>query len=54
LRGGDRKIAACILVDTLRDADAARVRATLEREFGATAETGVYRLLCETTRSGSS
>lgn len=51
LRGGDRKIAACIMVDALREADAARARAALVREFGETAETGIYRLLCEVTRS---
>ena len=51
LRGGDRKIAACIWVDALREADAERVRTALMREFGAAADTGVYRLLCESTRS---
>jgi hypothetical protein len=51
LRGGDRKIAACIWVDALREGDAARARSALEREFGTTAETGIYRLLCEATRS---
>ncbi len=51
LRGGDRKIAACIVVDTLREADAERARAALTREFGAAADIGVYRLLCAVTRS---
>lgn len=51
LRGGDRKIAACILVDALREADADRARATLLREFGDAADIGVYRLVCEVTRS---
>jgi hypothetical protein len=53
LRGGDRKIAACIMVDALREADAARARATLLGEFGEAAEIGMYRLLCEVTRSGA-
>ena len=52
LRGGDRKTAACILVDALREADAAgRARSALLREFGEAANTGVYRLLCAITRS---
>lgn len=51
LRGGDRKIAACILVDALREADAERARAALQREFGDAAEIGVYRFLCEIGRS---
>jgi hypothetical protein len=51
LRGGDRKIAACILVDVLRETDAERARATLSRAFGDAAEIGVYRLLCELQRS---
>ena len=51
LRGGDRKIAACIVVDTLRPSDAERVHSVLLQEFGATAETGVYQLLCEITRA---
>jgi hypothetical protein len=51
LRGGDRKIAGCIMVDALRDADAERARATLSRAFGGAAEIGVYRLLCELGRS---
>lgn len=53
LRGGDRKMAACILVDALREADAARARSALLREFGDAANTGVYRLLCAITRSDS-
>ena len=51
LRGGDRKIAACIFVDTLRDADAARAADTLQGEFGAAVEIGVYRLVAEIGRS---
>jgi hypothetical protein len=46
LRGGDRKIEACLLVETLRVPDAERIAATLATEFPNT-EVGVYRLLCE-------
>ena len=52
LRGGDRKIDACIIVDALREADAERARETLVWEFGEAAEIGVYRFLCSATRSG--
>jgi hypothetical protein len=52
LRGGDRKIAACIVVDALREADAERARAALAREFGGATEIGVYRLLCELGQKG--
>lgn len=51
LRGGDRKIAGCIMVDALREADAERARAALAREFGGAAEIGVYRFLCELMRA---
>jgi hypothetical protein len=47
LRGGDRKIAACLVIQTLREGDAGRVSAGLSRDFGASAEIGVYRLLSE-------
>jgi hypothetical protein len=48
LRGGDRKVEACLLVETLRMPDAERVAAALASEFRGT-EIGVYRLLCEIT-----
>lgn len=47
LRGGDRKIAACLMVDTLRPADAERVAQQLQATYGSTAEIGLYRLVCE-------
>lgn len=47
LRGRDRKIAACAVVETLRQSDAEGVRDQLIREFGVTAEIDIYRLLCE-------
>jgi hypothetical protein len=46
LRGGDRKIEACLLVETLRVPDAERIAAALASEFQRTT-IGVYRLLCE-------
>jgi hypothetical protein len=46
LRGGDRRIEACLLVETLRVPDAERVAAALASQF-APASIGVYRLLCE-------
>ncbi len=51
LRGGDRKIEACLLVETLRVPDAERVAAALASEFPAAA-VGVYRLLCEIRPGG--
>lgn len=46
LRGGDKKIAGCLFVETLREADARRVADALSSQYpGAT--TGVYRLLCD-------
>jgi len=46
LRGGDRKIEACLLVETLRVGDAEKIAAALASRFRGTA-IGVYRLLCE-------
>jgi hypothetical protein len=46
LRGGDRRIEACLLVETLRVGDAERIAAALASRFPSTA-IGVYRLLCE-------
>jgi hypothetical protein len=51
LRGGDRKIEACLLVETLRVPDAEKIAAALANEFPR-AETGVYRLLCEINANG--
>ncbi len=47
LRGGDRSMQACLLVETLRVPDAERIAAALAMRFAA-ADIGVYRLLCET------
>jgi hypothetical protein len=46
LRGGDRKIEACLIVETLRMADADKIAEGLSRRFPQAA-VGVYRLLCE-------
>ena len=46
LRGGDRKIEACLLVETLRVPDAEWVSTALKSEF-PNADIGVYRLLCD-------
>jgi hypothetical protein len=46
LRGGDRRIAACLVIETLRVVDAQRMAAALADRF-AGASIGVFRLLCE-------
>jgi hypothetical protein len=46
LRGGDRKIDACLLVETLRLPQAERIASALAVAFPQ-ATLGVYRLLCE-------
>jgi len=52
LRGGDRRIAACMVVETLRLSDAERVHAQLASELGVGAELGIYRLLCQLASGG--
>lgn len=52
LRGGDRKIEACLLVETLRVSVAEQIAAAFANEFPET-EIGIYRLLCEITASGA-
>jgi hypothetical protein len=51
LRGGDRKIEMCLLVETLRVPEAEKIAVALATEFPGT-EIGVYRLLCEITANG--
>jgi hypothetical protein len=46
LRGGDRRIEACLYVETLREEDAGKIAGTLSGQFSSAAA-GVYRLLCE-------
>jgi hypothetical protein len=50
LRGGDEKIKACLMVDTLRQADAEKIGADLSRQFPQ-ANVGVFRVLCQLGRS---
>lgn len=49
LRGGDKKIKGCLMVDTLRQGDAEALGARLAKEF-AGAEVGVFRVLCQIGR----
>jgi len=49
LRGGDRKIKACLMVDTLRQADAVSLGANLASQLPQ-ADVGVFRVLCHLGR----
>ncbi len=51
LRGGDKKIKACLIVDTLRQADAEKLGERLSQQF-AGAEVGVFRVLCQLGQGG--
>jgi hypothetical protein len=46
LRGGDKKIKACLMVDTLRQSEAEKLGERLARQFAGT-EIGVFRVLCQ-------
>ncbi len=46
LRGGDKKIKACLMADTLRQADAEKLGQRLSKQF-AQADVGVFRVLCQ-------
>lgn len=46
LRGGDKKIKVCLMVDTLRQANAETIGARLTKDFPR-AEVGVFRVLCQ-------
>jgi hypothetical protein len=46
LRGGDKKIKACLMVDTLRQQEAEKLGDRLAEQF-AGAEVGVFRVLCQ-------
>jgi hypothetical protein len=52
LRGGDKKIKACLIVDTLRQADAEKLGDQLGKQFPA-AEIGVFRVLCQLGNGGA-
>ncbi len=49
LRGGDKKIKACLMVDTLRQGEAEKLGERLAKRF-AGAEVGVFRVLCQLGR----
>ena len=49
LRGGDRKIRGCLMIDTLRQREAERISETLSGRF-AGADVGVFRVLCQLGR----
>ena len=49
LRGGDKKIKACLMVDTLRQPEAEKLGARLSKEFSG-ADVGVFRVLCQLGR----
>jgi hypothetical protein len=49
LRGGDKKIKACLMVDTLRQDDAEKIGERLSKEFTG-ADVGVFRVLCQLGR----
>jgi hypothetical protein len=46
LRGGDKKIKVCLMVDTLRQGDAEELGQRLAKQF-ARADVGVFRVLCQ-------
>ncbi len=46
LRGGDRKITACLMIDTLRQSDAEKLATRLAGQF-PTADVGAFRVLCQ-------
>jgi hypothetical protein len=46
LRGGDKKIKACLMVDTLHQGDAENLGQRLTKQF-AKADVGVFRVLCQ-------
>jgi hypothetical protein len=49
LRGGDKKIRSCLMVDMLRQADAEKIGADLSYQFPQ-ADVGVFRVLCQLGR----
>jgi hypothetical protein len=46
LRGGDKKIKACLMADTLHQADAEKLGARLAMQF-ANADVGVFHVICQ-------
>jgi len=49
LRGGDKKIAGCLMIDTLRQTEAETIGANLAQKFPGS-EVGVFRVLCQLGR----
>ena len=49
LRGGDKKIAGALMIDTLYEADTQTVRAQLAKQFPS-AVIGIFRVLCQIGR----
>jgi len=49
LRGGDKKIKGCLMVDSLREADAELMGTRLSKQFPE-AEVGVFHVLCQLGR----
>jgi len=49
LRGGDQKIGACLMLETLREVDATALAATVAARYPRAA-VGVYRVLCQIGR----
>ena len=52
LRGGDKKIKDCLMVDTLRQSEAERLGERFTKDF-AGAEVGVFRVLCQMGNGGA-
>jgi hypothetical protein len=52
LRGGDKKIMACLMVDTLRQSEAEKLGERLMKMF-AGAEVGVFGVLCQLGNGGA-
>jgi hypothetical protein len=51
LRGGDKKIKACFMVDALRQSDADKLGERFAKDF-ASADVGVFRVLCQLGNGG--
>jgi hypothetical protein len=49
LRGGDKKIKGCLMIDTLWQADAEKIGVQMAKNFPG-AEVGVFRVLCQLGR----
>jgi hypothetical protein len=52
LRGGDKKIKACLMIDTLRQSEAEKLGERFAKDF-AGAEVGVFRVLCQLGNGGA-